>query len=412
MKIAFFTDCYLDLTGGITTVINAEKTELEKRGHTVYLFSSAYPRSKSEREALAQKHIFPVPSHRFFLRGLTPIAKNPTRLLKYFAKNFPELADFDVFYVHYEASCSIAGLLLAQKYKIPSVQVMHGREDVGETNIIPFGFRTLVADFLNFAHSRYLPHETKIPRDNYLAHSRATAKMWELMVNHANAADFLITPSKHFATKLEKYGVKKRPIVFPNGISDELFAEKPAPKTLAKNETLKIIWHSRISAEKRMMPFLEALTKVRGKYELDIYGGGGDFYRAKRFAKKHRLNARFHGNAPFSKVYAAVKNSHLDILVSSNFDTFGMTIIEAASAGVPTLIVDPDLAEIIPVGGGILARSPSPDDMAAAINDLLAHPEKLEQMSKILLAHRDATKISRRIDKLEQIFRHAESFSA
>ena len=62
MKIAFFSDCYLDLTGGIVTSINAQKAALEAKGHTVYVFSTSYPKSETELNKLAQQNIFPVPS--------------------------------------------------------------------------------------------------------------------------------------------------------------------------------------------------------------------------------------------------------------------------------------------------------------------------------------------------------------
>lgn len=404
MKIAIFSDCYLDLTGGITTAINAEKSELEKRGHTVYIFSSAYPRSSEAKARLALDNIFPVPSCRIFMRGLTPVARGPKTLEKWLLKNFPELAKFDIFYVHYEAACSLTGLRLARKLKIPSVQVMHGREDVGETNIIPLGLRTAASSALSLGHSWSIPHEAEIPRDNYLADSLAKAKMWTIMVNHANYPDFLIAPSKHFADKLKDYGVTRQIAVISNGIRDEIFEPDLQPRVLEPGEPLRIIWHSRVSAEKRIMPFLRALTRIKGKYILDVYGGGGDYFRAKRFARRNKLNVHFHGNTPFSLVYRAIKKAHLDVLVSYNFDTFGMTLIEAESAGVPTFIVDPDLKETVPSGSYVFADSPSPEGMAAALNDLIAHPERIEKMSKVLLENRDSVRISHRIDKLEKIF--------
>jgi len=407
MKIAFFSDCYLDLTGGIVTAINAEKAELKKRGHTVAVFSSAYPRPKKELTKLAKQHIYPVPSCKIFARGLTPISRRPKIVMDWLEKTHPELKDFDIFYIHYEAGCSIAALKLAKKYRIPAIQVMHGREDMGETNIIPRGFRTLVATILNFAHSLYLPHPIKIRPDNYLANSRAKAKMWSLMVNHANAADLVLTPSEHFAKKLKHYGVSKKIIPLKNGISDAICPKNLTPRVLGPNETLKIIWHSRVSAEKRMMPFLRALKSVDGPYHLDVFGGGGDFFRAKRFARRHHLNVTFRGNAKFDMVYKTLQNSHLDVLVSCNFDTFGMTLIEAASVGVPTLIVDPDMKEILPKGGFLFAKNPSPEAMAAAINELFKNPDKLTKMSKILIENRDAARISRRIDALEKIFESA-----
>ncbi|MBR5939350.1 glycosyltransferase family 4 protein [Candidatus Saccharibacteria bacterium] len=281
---------------------------------------------------------------------------------------------------------------------------MHGREDEGESNIIPFGLRSIVAFFLNLFHSWYIPSQTKIKRDNYLANTYAKAKMWTLMVNHANYADLVLTPSEHFRKKLIHYGVKKDIKVFSSGFPDEKFPKNPPIKSLNPNEELKIIWHSRVSAEKRMMPFLHAIREVQGKYRLDVYGGGGDFFRARRYAKRHKLNVFFHGNTTLDKLYESIKKSHLDVLVSYNFDTFGMTLIEAESAGVPVLFCDPDMAEVVPKGSFIKSRNETPKAIADAINSLLKHPEKIEQMSQIMLKKHNGILMSNRIKDLEKIF--------
>lgn len=404
MKIAFFSDCYLDLTGGIVTSINAQKAELERRGHTVYVFSSGFPRSETELKKLAEKNIFQVPSCKLCFRGLTPVSRRPKIIERWFLKTHPEIKDFDIYYIHYEAGCSIAGLRLAKKLKIPSIQVMHGREDMGETNIIPFGFRTIVAILLNWFHSWYLPHKTEVPRDNYLADNLAKAKMWTLMVNHANYADLVLTPSEHFRQKLIHYGVKKEIKVLPNGFPDEKFPKNAQLKTLGPNEELKIIWHSRVSAEKRMMPFLHALKNVKGKYRLDVYGGGGDFFRAKRFVKRHKMNVKFHGNVKFETLLKAFESAHLDVLVSYNFDTFGMTLIEAEAYGIPVFFCDPDMKEIVPNGSYIFSKNETQKAMTEALNNLLAHPEKIAEMSAVMLKHRDEILVSKRIDSLEKIF--------
>ena len=403
MNIAFFSDCYLDLTGGIRTSIDAQKSALEQNGHTVSIFTTSYPKSKAEKQKLAKRNIYPVPSCRLFFRGLTPISRRPRIIEKWLLKNHPEVQNCDVFYVHYESGCSIAGLRLGKQLKIPTVQVMHGREDMGETNIIPYGLRSVVAYLLNWFHSWYIPHDIKISRDDYLADTTAKAKMWTLMVNHANYADLVLAPSRHFRDKLQHYGVKREIRVFPNGFPDGLFPPPPAAKDLDSGKELRIIWHSRVSAEKRMMPFLHALVQVKGKYRLDVYGGGGDFFRARRFARRHKINAHFHGNISFNKLIAALSKAHLDVLVSYNFDTFGMTLIEAEAYGVPVFFCDPDMKEVVPPGSYALSKSPSVADMAAALNDLLAHPERIRQMSEVMLTHRNEILISKRIKTLEKI---------
>ncbi|MBQ3292709.1 glycosyltransferase [Candidatus Saccharibacteria bacterium] len=402
MKIAFFSDCFLDLTGGIVTSISAQKEELENRGHTVYVFSSSYPKSKAETAKLKKENIFPVKSCRLIGRGLSPIARRPRIIEKQIMKEHPEIKDFDCFYVHYEAGCSIAGLRLGKKLGVKTIQVMHGREDIGEQNLVPYGLKTIVAILLNWFHSWYLPHHTKIKRDNYLATTVAAAKMWTLMVNHANYADLVLTPSEHFKKKLLHYGVKKPFKTLPNGILDKNFISNLTPRALKSGEEMKIIWHSRVSAEKRILPFLQALTKVEGKYRLNVYGDGNDLRRAQNFAKKYHLNVHFHGVKGFKTVYPEIVKSHLDVLISYNFDNYPMTLIEAESAGTPVLFVDPDMSEVVPKAGSILTKGPNSDDIAAALNDLMSHPEKIQQMSRAMLAHRDEVRISNIINKLER----------
>lgn len=408
MKIAIFSDCYLDLTGGIVTVINAEKKELEARGHTVYIFSSSYPMSTEVRQKLAKKCIFPVKSCRIIGRGKTPIARRPTIVERQVLREHPEVKDFDVFYVHYEAGCSIAGLRLARKLGIPSVQVMHGREDVGEEKLIPFGLRTIVAVFLNWFHSWYIPHSVHVQRDDYLATTIARARMWTLMVNHANYADRVITPSSHFREKLLHYGVNKPVYVLHHGIDDEKLDGKVSTKTFGGGkDPLEIIWHSRVSGEKRIMTFLEAL-KLLGEagysYHLSVYGDGTEVKKAMRYVRKNSLNVKFYGNVTPPVIEKALHNAQLDVLVSYDFDTFGMTLVEAVASGTPVLIADPDLAEALPKGGYILTSSPDAQGIFEGLVKIYKEPGLIKKMSKTMISFRPEIKNSAKIKKLNKLF--------
>lgn len=416
MKIAIFSDCYLDLTGGIVSSINAQKHALEQNGHEVAIFTTAYPKSAKELKCLAKDHIYVVPSCKYLIRGATPVSRRPKIVEDWLTTTHPELQEYDIFYIHYEAGCSIAGLRLGKRLRIPTVQVMHGREDMGVTSIIPRGFRTFVATALNWFHSWYLPHPVRIKKDTYLADTTAKVKMWTMMVNHANYADYVVCPSHHFAKKLKHYGVKHQIHIVPNGYPDANFPPNPPVKSLQSGEPLNIIWHSRLSGEKRIIPFLQALAQLEkthrldsthqtdALYHLDIYGDGPDRNKAVRFVRRHHLNVTFHGATPFKKVQQQIQQSHLDILASYNFDNYPMTLVEAEACGVPCLICDPDMREIIPEGGYILSKSDSPEDMAKALNDLLTHPDRIAKMSKTMLQHRRETLISVRIKSLLDLF--------
>ncbi|MBR3156851.1 glycosyltransferase [Candidatus Saccharibacteria bacterium] len=404
MKIAIFSDCYLDLTGGIVSSINAQKAALEKNGHEVVIFSTGFPRSTKELEKLAKNHIYQVPCCKLFFRGVAPVSRRPGIIEKWLLDKHPELKDFDVFYVHYESGCSIAGLRLAKKLKIPSVQVMHGREDMGVDCQIPLGFKTITATALNMIHAMYLPHPVKVKKDEYLADTFAKARMWSLMVNHARYADALIIPSEHFARKLGHYGVRKKIWLLPNGYPDERFPKKPAVREFKEGEVLHLIWHSRVSGEKRIIPFLKALLLVNGKYCLDVYGGGPDLKRAKKIARKQNLNVTFHGNASFEEVQDAIPKAQLDVLVSYNYDDYPSTLVEAEAAGLPVFICDPDLEEVLPEKSFLISRNESPEKMADALNTLFTRPEQIAKMSKKMLAAREEVLMSRRIKLLEKIF--------
>ena len=437
MKIAVFSDCYLDLTGGIVSSINAQKKALEDRGHEVVIFSSGFSRTDAELDKLAKKNIFVVPSCRLFFKGLTPVARRPAMVEKWLLENFADLADFDVFYIHYEAGCSIAGLRLARKLGVPSVQVMHGREDMGVATVVPWGLRTFVAGMLNWFHSWYLPHFVKVARDDHLADTVAKARMWTLMVNHANYADMVLTPSEHFRKKLMHYGVSKPVKVMPNGYPDDKFPAGATVRELHNGETLRMIWHSRVQGEKRIMPFLKALkivqddtkpseggldeakyrtdnprnkkTDMMTRYTLDVYGDGTELKKAQKYAKRHELPVKFHEDVPFEQLRKVIGRAHLDVMASYNYDTFGMTLIEAEAYGTPVFFCDPDMKDVVPAGGYVLSSGPSVSEMAEALVDLMAHPERVAKMSEVMIRHREEVLVSKRIVKLEKIFHRVNS---
>ena len=399
MKIAFFTDAYLDITGGVQTAVETQKRTLENLGHTVYLFTPGFKRTDAQIKQLEKQNIFVVPTCRFLFHGVIPVARRPRVVERWVLKKHPEIKDFDICHIHYEGGCSIAGVRLARKFNIPVVQTMHGREDVGLESLIPFGLRSFVGSSLNRFHGWYLPHKTKVKKDEYLAPTRARAKMWSLMVNHANQADLVLTPSEHFRKKLMHYGVKRPTAVLPNGVADERF-EKVETRSLRTDEPMRIIWHNRVNSEKRLMPFLEALKLAGGNYVMDVFGDGNELKKARRLVKRFKMPVKLHGATSFDRLIGKLRESHLDVLTSYNYDTFGMTLIEAEVAGVPVFFCDPDMEEIAAPGGYVKSNGADAKSMAEALKDLMAHPERIEKMSAAMLKHRNEVRQSERVQML------------
>lgn len=397
MKIAIFTDLYLEVAGGIPSSIKAQKEELKKRGHEVTIFCPG--------KTCDDPDVVLVPTARLKVNG-APLGKSPAKIKCFIEAQFPVFTQFDLVHIHYEAEVSIAGAQLARKYKIPLVQTMHGREDMAIAVNVPHPFKTLAASVLNWVHSWYIPHRVVVKRDHNLAPTIARAKMWTLMVNHANYADIVLTPSKHFAQKLKKYGVTKPLKVVSNGVADSLVEEDWPVRNLASGEDLQMIWNSRVSKEKRIMPFLEALKIADIPVKLSVFGGGNQIKEAEKYIIKHDLSeqVQLYGQVPHEKIMKKMRKQHLSVTVSYGFDTQGLTLLEAEVTGLPVFFCDPDMKEIVPADGSVCAKGPSAIDMAQELRALYEHPERIKKMSQAMMAHRLEVLQSTQIEKLIKIY--------
>ena len=407
MKIAIFTDVFLEVPGGIPSSIEAQREYLAKNGISAVVFCPARPGSK------VPKGVFAVPSFRFLRPGGAPLAKRIKKVKRAILKEYPKFK-FDVVHVHYEGACSLAGMQLAREFDRPLVQTMHGREDVAAETNIPHPFKTLGATLLCRLHKCGVPHPVKVKRDDYLAPTRARAKMWTLMVNHANFADVVITPSEHFRDKLKHYGANKPFRVISNAISDEVLKDsfekagldfnKPYVRKWDGEEPLRLFWNSRVSKEKRLIPFLMAIGLTHVPVTLDVYGDGNELKIAKRYVLVSKLPVRFHGRIDHTKMLQKMKEAQLSVVVSYGFDNQPMTILEARAMGLPTMICDPDLMEVTGEGG-LLSMDPSPEMMARALEGLSRHPGYLARMSRLALANRAEVLQSVQIEELIDLYK-------
>ena len=402
MRIAIFTDLFLELPGGVPSSITAQVAELTRLGHKVEIFCPGWRIPKNLRDLPIRL----APTCRFFHPMGCPMAHNWHRVAKFVRADFAKHGQPDIIHVQSELATGLAGMRVAREFGIPLVITMHGREDVAMTNNFPVP--NLIARGANLWHRAIIPHRKKIARDDYLAQTAAAARMWEMMVNHANFADTVITPSHQFADKLRHYGVDRPIAVVSNGISDEKLAQLPPAKQRVwrTGEPLKIVWTSRMSREKRPLELIYALTKVDFSYSLDFYGDGNLENAARELVKKLRLGdkIRVHGRVSQDEILAALANAHLSSVLSYGFDTQSIALLESLATGLPTLIVDPDLRETLPRGGYILTSQPDIAAIARALDNLAKNSQKIAQMSRVLLAHRDDALQSRQIKALLKVY--------
>ena len=432
MRIAFFTDVFLEIPGGIPSSIKAQKTALESLGHHVTIFCPGWKKqqpgiSMNKQSCLSlnknsNEDIIIVPSFKLLRPNGAPLAKSPTKILNYINKLYPNFSSsFDLVHVHYEASCSITGVKLAKKYHLKLVQTMHGREDIAIYTNVPTPLNYLAAPLLNFLHQKSLKsiQQRKITRpkkDDYLIKTSVHRNMWELMIRQASLADIVISPSQHFAKNLEHYHAAKTVHVVSNGIDDELLAKYSFKmRKRQQNDPLKIIWSSRVSKEKRIIPFLESIkqSKYHKNIQLTVIGEGNQLQEAKAFAKANLNNTKitFLGLVPHEELFQYEKDQHLSIINSYGFDTQGMTILEAIACGLPVIYADPAMDENIPDHCGLRAKNNTTAAMAELLDYIFENPELIKTMSKAALKASPSVMQSAQIKKLLNLYQPISSES-
>ena len=425
LHIAIFTDVFLGIPGGIPSSIRAQKASLEALGHQVTIFCPGtqkdYSNPLNKFGADHDPNIILVPTAKFLVNG-APFSKWTKYVTRFIEQKYPNLAEaFDLFHIHYEATTSMAGLLLAKKYGIKVVQTMHGREDMAIAINVPHPFKTLAATGINLIHRTTLKSiAKKSPKPDYqnteiknLAPTIARREMWQMMVRQANLADQVITPSAHFAKKLQLFGVTHPISVISNGIADQEIANfTPKIRNYQRSEPLRILWFSRLSKEKRILPFLESL-RIAQKLEpnfrfiFTIVGDGNQMSKVQKFCKKHfdEASIKILGTIPHQEILQKyTEDQHLSIINSYQFDTQGLTILEAAACNLPVIYADPDMSEIVPNHGGLCAKSPTPHAMAELLLKIYHQPEIIQKLSQNLAASEKTYLQSHQIKKLLDLY--------
>ena len=451
-RIAIFTDVFLGIPGGIPSSIRAQKASLEALGHQVTIFCPGtqkdYSNPLNKFGANHDPNIILVPTAKFLIND-APFSKWTKQVVRFIEQKYPNLAEtFDLFHIHYEATTSMAGLILAKKHHIKTVQTMHGREDMAIAINVPHPFKTIAATGINLIHRTTLksiskksarpnyqnpelkkslglnyqnPEPKKSPGLNYqnaevknLAPTIARREMWQMMVRQANLADQVITPSAHFAKKLRLFGVTRPISVISNGINDQEIANfTPQIRTYQDHEPLRILWFSRLSKEKRILPFLEAL-RIAQKFEpnfrfvFTIIGDGNQMSKVRKFCKKYfdEASIKILGTIPHQEILQKyTKDQHLSIINSYQFDTQGLTILEAAACNLPVIYADPDMSEIVPNHGGLCAKSPAPRAMTELLLKIYHQPELIQKLSQNLAASEKTYLQSQQIEKLLKLYR-------
>jgi glycosyltransferase involved in cell wall biosynthesis len=309
MNIAIFTNNYLPNPYGVTVSVETFRAELEKRGHTVYIFA---PKWKGYGDNNPQVFRYPSIDIEFKFRFPLPIpcSWKMRRTLK--------ALKIDIIHSQHPNLLGSAARRFARKKKIPLVFTWHTLYDQ-YTNFIPLVPKSWVA--------RYII-------------KKATA--------YANHSDAVIAPTASIIPILKKWGVQKEIIPIATGIKAEEFdgadQEVVRKKYGIASDEIVLFLVSRLTEEKNIEFIFRSVKAVLVQKEKVKFLVAGDGYlvpELKKYCEENKIadSVIFTGlisHEELKNYYASA-----DIFVyGSKSETQGIIPLEAMYMRLPIVAVD------------------------------------------------------------------------
>lgn len=378
MHVVMFADQHLETLGGAQVSTRLQRRHLEKAGHTVSVVAPAMHGPARSRVQVRDAAYLDIPSIPITFDREYSMAWPGRRTDRWVDAALAGRPPVDVVHVQADFWGAMIGHRFAARHGLPVVHTMHNRVDVGVE--VTFPFPRLALRAMNAWQRRALPGRDGVPEP--VPHDDG----WAFLARYASRSAAVTAPSSHFARRLASHGVTSRTggiEVIWNGIDDDVLddvlagasAGAPGPPGLPR-----LVWLGRMSPEKRLLPFLEAVAESGVRAEVEVIGGGGELAAARRIVERRHPAARvsFAGRLTYPQTLARIAAADAVVQTSIGFETQGMTIFEAACLGTPSIISDPDLARELgsgfwAVGGGRDAAPDGPDDSVTALAVALRH---------------------------------------
>lgn len=349
MHVVFFGDQHADSLGGAQVSMRLQRKFLERAGHTVTIVA---PRmhSTAGRAATVDPGFVDLPSLPITADREYAMSWPGRRTDRFLDRAMTRRPPVDLVHVQADFWGAFIGHRFAHRHGIGAVHTMHNRVDVGIAAVTRVHRPVLGA--LNVWRRMALRGIGMQPPGG---------DGWAYLAGIAAESRAVTAPSAHFAHRLEQHGVYGSVDVVWNGIDDEVRAQvlAEAPEGRAPGRP-RLIWLGRMSPEKRLLPFLEAVVTGDVDADVEIVGGGGERRAAERIAARaRRPRVTFSGRIGYADVLARIAAADAVVQTSIGFETQGMTPFEAATLGTPTIVSDPDIAAEL--RGGLWAV-PGADD--------------------------------------------------
>ncbi|WP_308689023.1 glycosyltransferase family 4 protein [uncultured Streptococcus sp.] len=311
MRIGLFTDTYFPQVSGVATSIRTLKTELEKLGHTVFIFTT----TDKDVNRYEDWQIIRIPSVPFFAFKDRRIAYRGFSTALEIARQY----QLDIIHTQTEFSLGLLGVWIAKELRIPVVHTYH----------------TQYEDYVRYIAKGMVIRPSMV---KYIVRG------------FMSDLDGVICPSEIVYDLLMKYKVKVEKRVIPTGIelakferpeiTSENIADLRDKLGIAKDETM-LLSLSRVSYEKNIQAILAALPAVLEENpDVKLVVAGDGPYLSDLKAQAKRLNiidvVIFTGMITPSETALYYKAADFFISASTS-ETQGLTYLESLASGTPII---------------------------------------------------------------------------
>lgn len=311
MRIGLFTDTYFPQVSGVATSIRTLKTELEKLGHTVFIFTT----TDKDVNRYEDWQIIRIPSVPFFAFKDRRIAYRGFSTALEIARQY----QLDIIHTQTEFSLGLLGVWIAKELRIPVVHTYH----------------TQYEDYVRYIAKGMVLRPSMV---KYIVRG------------FMSDLDGVICPSEIVYDLLMKYKVKVEKRVIPTGIElakferPEITSENIADlrgKLGISNQETMLLSLSRVSYEKNIQAVLAALPAVLEEnpdVKLVVAGDGPYLSDLKAQAKRLNITDAVIFTGMIAPSETALYYKAADFFISaSTSETQGLTYLESLASGTPII---------------------------------------------------------------------------
>ena len=311
MRVGLFTDTYFPQVSGVATSIRTLKTELEKQGHTVFIFTT----TDKDVNRYEDWQIIRIPSVPFFAFKDRRVAYRGFSKALEIARQY----QLDIIHTQTEFSLGLLGVWIAKELKIPVLHTYH----------------TQYEDYVRYIANGMLIRPSMV---KYIVRG------------FLNDMDGVICPSEIVYDLLTRYKVTTEKRVIPTGIDLAKFERPEITKNhivdlrkklaIDDSETM-LLSLSRVSYEKNIQAVIEALPDVlkeNAAVKLVVAGDGPYLADLKEQAESLGITDSiiFTGMIPPNETALYYKAADFFISASTS-ETQGLTYLESIASGTPII---------------------------------------------------------------------------